>query len=181
MREREGGKGVEREGERGRKRERERLTHGLLWRPPTHTQGGNWGVGGGGGGERILHFSTIFDDLVDDVHRSAYIYHFTLYSHEHKIHHIRTGCWITSVRGTERGGKKCVCGGGGSMWGGGENRVCVRGGGGGGEERVCGREGGGGGERGAKERVSVERESERECLMREREGERFTMVYCVRL
>ena len=23
------------------------LTHGLLWRPPTHTQGWNWGVGGG--------------------------------------------------------------------------------------------------------------------------------------
>ena len=42
--------------------------------------------GGGGGGERILHFSTIFDDLMDDVHCSAYFYHFTLYSHEHKIY-----------------------------------------------------------------------------------------------
>ena len=29
-------------------------------------------MGGGGGGERILHFSTIFDDLMDDVHCSAY-------------------------------------------------------------------------------------------------------------
>ena len=73
-----------------RERERERLTHGLLWRPPAHTQGGNWGVGGGGEGERILHFSTIFDDLMDDVHCSAYIYHFTLHSHEHTIRHIRT-------------------------------------------------------------------------------------------
>ena len=37
-------------------------------------------VEGGGGGERILHFSTIFHDLMDDVHCSAYFYHFTLYS-----------------------------------------------------------------------------------------------------
>ena len=47
------------------------------------------GVGGGGEGERILHFSTIFDDLMDDIHCSAYFYHITLYSHEHKIHHLR--------------------------------------------------------------------------------------------
>ena len=56
------------------------------------------GVGGGGGGERILHFSTIFNDLMDDVHCSAYIYHFTLHSHEHTIRHLRTECWITSIR-----------------------------------------------------------------------------------
>ena len=37
------------------------------------------GAEGGGGGERILHFSTIFDDLMDDVHCSAHFYHFTLY------------------------------------------------------------------------------------------------------
>ena len=49
------------------------------------------------GGERILHFSTIFDDMMDDAHCSACFYHFTLYSHERKIHHIRTGCWITSI------------------------------------------------------------------------------------
>ena len=66
---------------------------------PIHKEGST--VGGGGGGERILHFSTIFDDLMDDVHCSAYIYHFTLHSHEHHIHHIRTECWqcwITSIR-----------------------------------------------------------------------------------
>ena len=55
-------------------------------------------MGGRGGGERILHFSTIFDDLMDDIHCSAYFYHFTLYSHEQKIYRIRTGCWITSIR-----------------------------------------------------------------------------------
>ena len=66
---------------------------------PIHKEGiGGWGVGGGGGGERILHFSTIFDDLMDDVHCSAYFYHFTLYGHEHKIYRIRTECWITSIR-----------------------------------------------------------------------------------
>ena len=70
-------------------------------------------MGDGGRGERILHFSTMFDDLMDDVHRSAYIYHFTLYSHEHKIHHIRTECWITSVRERNRErGEKSVGGGG---------------------------------------------------------------------
>ena len=52
-------------------------------------------VGGGGGGEHILHFSIIFDDLMDDC--SAYFYHFTLYNHERKIHHFRTECWITST------------------------------------------------------------------------------------
>ena len=56
------------------------------------------GGGGGGGGERILRFSTIFDDLMDDVHCSAYFYHFTLHNHEHNIYHIRTECWITSIR-----------------------------------------------------------------------------------
>ena len=69
------------------------LSHGLLWRPPSHTQGGNGG--GWGWSERIklLHFSTIFDDLVDDVLCSAYFYHFTLYNHELKIHHMHTECW----------------------------------------------------------------------------------------
>ena len=67
--------------ERKRKKEWERqtdrqtLTRGLLWTPPTHTQGGN---GVGWGGERLLHFSTIFHDLMDDGHScSAYVYHFT--------------------------------------------------------------------------------------------------------
>ena len=64
---------------------------------PIHKVGiEGWEVGEGG--ERILHFSTIFDDLMDDVHCSAYIYHFTLHSHEHTIRHIRTECWITSIR-----------------------------------------------------------------------------------
>ena len=80
-------------------RERERETDADTWfivkatDPYTRRE-----LGGGGGGERILHFSTIFDDLMDDVHCSAYFYHFTLYSHEHKIYRIRTECWITSIR-----------------------------------------------------------------------------------
>ena len=45
---------------------------------------------GGMGVERILlYFIAIFDDLIDDVPCSAYFYHFTLYSHEHKIHAYR--------------------------------------------------------------------------------------------
>ena len=63
---------------------------------PIHKEG-TGGLGEGGGGERILHFSTIFDDLMDDVHCSAYFYHFTLHSHEHTIRHLRTECWITSI------------------------------------------------------------------------------------
>ena len=70
-------------------------------------------MGGGGGGERILHFSTIFDDLMDDVHCSAYFYHFTLYSHEHKIHHIRTERERERETETETEVKKKMGGGGG--------------------------------------------------------------------
>ena len=94
-----------------RKREKERetltLTHGLLWgHRPIHKEG----IGGGGGGERIYniyilvfitlqHYLRWFDGQY--VHCSAYICYFTWYSHDHKIHHkihhIRTGCWITSI------------------------------------------------------------------------------------
>ena len=81
--------------ERKRERERERHTH-THTHTHTDTDTDTWFIvkatdpytrrelGGGGGGERILHFSTIFDDLMDDVHCSVYFYHFTLYSHEHK-------------------------------------------------------------------------------------------------
>ena len=85
-----------RQTDRQRQRQTETLTliHGLLWRPLTHTQGVNWWVGGV---ERVLHFSTIFDDLLDEVHCSAYSYRFTLYSHKHKRHPIRTNWCITSI------------------------------------------------------------------------------------
>ena len=46
------------------------------------------------GCERILYFSTIFNS-VDNAHCSVYCYHFTWYSHEHKIYHMHTECWIT--------------------------------------------------------------------------------------
>ena len=66
---------------RERERERERETDTDTWLivkttdPYTRTEL-RGGGGGWGGGERILHFSTIFDDLMDDVHCSAYLYHF---------------------------------------------------------------------------------------------------------
>ena len=34
---------------------------------------------------------------MDDVHCAAYFYHFTLCSHQHKIHHMHTVSWITSI------------------------------------------------------------------------------------
>ena len=36
----------------------------------------------------LIHFSNIFDDMMDDVHHSAYLYHFTLYSHKHTAHRL---------------------------------------------------------------------------------------------
>ena len=61
------------------------------------------------------------------------------------------------------------------MWGvGGEQSVCDRGGGGGKRERVC--------EGGRRRRERGERECERVCMRGGGGGgERFTMVYCVRL
>ena len=44
---------------------------------------------------RILHYSTIFDAMMGDVHCSVYFNHLSLYSREHKIHRMHTERWNT--------------------------------------------------------------------------------------